>query len=115
MAKIIVLLTLQCLQVFIAMKRFSGLLSRSAVAAALQDELQALVLQIDQYIDSLQSDFEQRAQVGDDQYDLPASMPAYHPAWPPDFLPADCLSNWQPELTRVPVSLQACLSARLPA
>ena len=51
------------MQVFKALKRYSGLLCRSAIAAALQDELLAVVQQIDQYLDSIQSSFEQRAQV----------------------------------------------------
>ena len=50
-------------QVFKSLKRYSGLLGRPAVAAAVQKELQALVLQIDQYLDNIQSDFEHRAQV----------------------------------------------------
>lgn len=51
------------MQVFKALKRYSGLLCRPAIAAALQDELLAVVQQIDQYLDSIQSSFEQRAQV----------------------------------------------------
>ncbi|DBA90074.1 TPA: hypothetical protein ACH3X2_004335 [Trebouxia sp. C0005] len=50
------------MQVFKALKRYSGLLCRPAIAAALQDELLAVVQQIDQYLDSIQSSFEQRAQ-----------------------------------------------------
>ena len=46
-----------------ALKRYSGLLRRPAIAALLQDELQAVVQQIDQYLDSIQSSFEYRAQV----------------------------------------------------
>ncbi len=51
------------MQVFKALKRYSGLLCRPAIAAALQDELQAVVQQIDLYLDSIQSSFESRAQV----------------------------------------------------
>ena len=51
------------MQVFKALKRYSGLLCRPAIAAALQGELLAVVQQIDQYLDSIQSSFEQRAQV----------------------------------------------------
>ncbi len=51
------------MQVFKALKRYQGLLCRPAIAAALQDELLAVVQQIDQYLDSIQSSFEQRAQV----------------------------------------------------
>ena len=50
-------------QVFKALKRYSALLIRPAVAAALQEDLQALVQQIDHYLDNLQSEFEHRAQV----------------------------------------------------
>ena len=50
-------------QVFQSLKRWSGLLGRPAVAAAVQKELQALVLQIDQYLENIQSDVEHRAQV----------------------------------------------------
>ncbi|KAL3130926.1 hypothetical protein ABBQ38_000251 [Trebouxia sp. C0009 RCD-2024] len=49
-------------QVFKSLKRYAGLLSRPAVAAALQKELQALVQQIDLYLDNIQAEFEHRAQ-----------------------------------------------------
>lgn len=51
------------LQAFTALKRFSGLLRRQNVTGALQDELLALVQQLDNYLGSLQADFEHRSQV----------------------------------------------------
>lgn len=100
-------------QVFKALKRYCALLIRPAVAAALQDELQALVLQIDQYLDNLQSEFEYRAQVQACLSLLPASclpcclpamLSACHVACLPSCLPC-CL----------PAILPACHTACLPS
>lgn len=51
------------LQAFTSLKRFSGLLGRPNIVALLQDELQAVVHQIDEYLGKLQSDLDQRSQV----------------------------------------------------
>ena len=101
-------------QVFKSLKRYSGLLARPAVAAAVQKELQALVLQIDQYLDNIQSDFEHRAQVCTAVcYAQSACLPASLWSLARLLLTiAVCMTAIR-QLLRLPAGLSACSPANL--